>query len=88
MKHKPAGRFCAAFFSSLYLIAAAALLLAVCGHCYPHLGQWVRQTVGGGDHSPVREAFSTLAEELGAGNSLTDSLTHSYEVLTGEKTSD
>ncbi len=88
MDHKPAKRYAAAFFSVLYLIAAASLLLTVCGHCYPQLGQKLRQAVAGEEHSVVQEAFSTLTERLEAGSGFSSALQESYEVLIGETAAD
>ncbi len=88
MEHKPAKRYLAAFFSTLYLIAAASLLFTVCGHCYPQLGQKLRQAVAGDAHSAVQEAFSTLTDRLEAGDGFSAALRGSYEVLIGETAAD
>lgn len=88
MDQKPAKRYFAAFFSVLYLIAAASLLFTVCGHCYPQLGQKLRQAVAGSEHSAVQEAFSTLTNRLEAGDGFSSALRGSYEVLIGEAAAD
>jgi len=88
MDRKPVKRYAAGFFSVLYLIAAASLLLTVCGHCYPQLGQRIRQAVAGGEDSPVQEAFSTLTDRLEEGEGFSSALRGSYEVLIGETSAD
>ncbi len=81
---KRSGRF-KSFISAVYLVAAACLLFCVCAHCYPDAGQKLRQAIAGAADSPVREAFSVLAEGLGESRPVKEVLSESYEVLVGEK---
>lgn len=74
----------AAVWSTLYLVGAVCLLLAVCGHCYPHLGQTVRETIAGATDGPAREAFGVFAEGLMEEEPVREVLARSYEVLTGD----
>ena len=71
-------------FAAIYLLAAALLLLSVCGDCFPVFGRRVRNAVLGGEESPVREAFSVLADGLESGEPVKDAVTASIEVLFGE----
>ena len=73
------------FISGVYLVAAVCLLVGVCAHCYPDAGQRLRQAIAGAEDSPVREAFSVLAEGLGESRPVKEVLSESYEVLVGEK---
>lgn len=81
---KRSGRF-GAFISGVYLLASACLLLVVCAHCYPDAGARLREAFAGAEDSPVREAFSVLAEGLGESRPVKEVLSESYEVLVGEK---
>ena len=74
----------AAVLSALYLLAAAGLLLGVCGHCYPAVGRWVGTVLGGSESSPVREAFSVLSEGLERGTSLKEAARNAGSVLIGD----
>ena len=78
---KPTGKI---ILSVIYLLAAAGLLIGVCGYCYPALEQRVRQAIAGDGDSPVREAFGVLADGLGEGKPVKDTLAESYGVLTGD----
>jgi len=69
--------------SGCCLVAAAVMLLYVCSHCYPQLGNYGRKLLFGVDNSPAKEAFSVLADSLEDGNSIKDSFVRSYEVLVG-----
>ena len=82
-KAKKNGVF-AAVFSLLYLVAAIGLLLGVCGHCYPGLGQWVDTVIAGNDDSPVRAAFNILSEGLESGVPLKEAAQTSFAVLIGD----
>ena len=74
------------FISGVYLLASVCLLLVVCAHRYPDAGRWLRETMAGAVDSPVREAFSVLADGLGESRPVKEVLSESYEVLIGEKT--
>lgn len=77
------GEKLAGIISGCCLFAAAAMLLYVCSHCYPQLGNYGRELLFGVDNSPAIEAFSVLADSLEDGNSIRDSFARSYEVLVG-----
>ena len=69
------------FFSGVYLLAAVLLLLCVCGYCYPQ----TRQMFAGMEDSPVRQAFSTLAEGLETGEPVRSTMTDAVQVLFGQE---
>lgn len=80
---KTFGEKFAGIISGCCLVAAAIMLLYVCSHCYPQLGNYGRKLLFGVDDSPAREAFSVLADSLEDGNSIKDSFVRLYEVLFG-----
>lgn len=86
MEKKQKSSGIAVFFSVVYVLAALCLLLGVCGYCYPEIGDGLRQAVAGWEESPVREAFSTLADGLEAGLPMKDTVEASFEVLFGNAT--
>ena len=67
--------------SVLYVLSAAILLIVVCGVCYPQLGDTVRQVIGGWQDGAMQEAFGTLADGLGAGLPVKETVAASIEVL-------
>ena len=75
----------ATFLSILYVAAALALLLGVCGWCYPEFSQRAKEVLRGWENGQVRQAFSTLAEGLEAGEPVKETLSESIEVLLGEE---
>lgn len=75
----------ATFLSLLYVAAALVLLLGVCGWCYPEFSQRAKEVLGGWENGQVRQAFSTLAEGLEAGEPVKETLSQSFEVLLGEE---
>ncbi len=83
MEEKKKGSGVATFCSVVYILVALCLLLGVCGYCYPSFGQRLRETAGGWEDSPVRQAFGTLADGLEAGEPVKEAFAASFEVLTG-----
>ena len=75
----------AAAISVIYITAAFCLLVAVCTHCYPKVGEFGRRLVMGTEESPARAAFSVLTDSLERGNSLKNSVISSCEVLFGKE---
>ena len=75
-----------AICSAIYLLLSVCLLVGVCMHCYPQAEEKLRQAIVGVADSPVKEAFSVLAEGLGESRPVKEVLGESYEVLIGEKT--
>lgn len=86
MEDKHGGKRWIHFLSTIYITAAIWLLGVVCHICYPSVGQPIRTWMAGLEDSPVREAFSVLAEGLEKGSSVADAVSASVEVLMGEKT--
>ena len=84
MEEKKKGSGVATFFAIVYMLVALCLLLGVCGYCYPSFGQRLRETAGGWDDSPVRQAFGNLADGLEAGEPVKEAFAAAFEVLTGE----
>lgn len=76
------------FLSVCYLLVAICLLVAVCCYCYPNLEAWGRTALSGKEDSPVKAAFSVLSDSLSQGETLQDSLSLSYEALTGGSAAD
>lgn len=71
--------------SIIYLLVSICLVLAVCAHCYPAVGQKLRHIIVGATDSPVREAFGVLADGLTEDKPVKEVLSQSYEVLVGEE---
>lgn len=71
--------------SLIYLVAALWLLGAVCGSCYPAIGESIRHVMAGEEDGSVREAFSVLADGLERGEPIQNVIAASVEVLVGEK---
>ena len=84
MREKQKGNWLANLLSVLYMVAAVCLLFAVCGCCYPRMGDQVRQMIGGWKNGPVQESFRVLTESLEAGLPMKETVKASVEVLFGE----
>lgn len=81
MEQRSKGSVIATFLSLLYVAAALALLLGVCGYCYPELAQKARQVIGGSEDGAVQQAFGTLADGLEAGKPVKETLSETVEVF-------
>lgn len=81
MEQRSKGSVIATFLSLLYVAAALALLLGVCGYCYPELAQKARQVIGGWEDGAVQQAFGTLADGLEAGKPVKETLSETVEVF-------
>lgn len=82
MEEKQKNSKFASFLSGIYILAALCLLLGVCSHCYPAFGQRLRQVIGGGENSPVRQAFGVLTEGFEAGKPIKETFAATIEVFT------
>ena len=67
--------------SSLMVLGAAALLIWVCGTCYPELGVRLRTWIAGLEGNAVQEAFAVLTEGLEEGRSVKEALSDSLYLL-------
>ena len=81
MEEKKKGSKLAAFFSTVYLLAALCLLLGVVGRCFPSVEQRLRTMLTGWEDNPLQEAFHTLADGLEAGLPVGETVEASIEVL-------
>lgn len=85
MDKKKSGSGWAAFLSGLCVLGAVALLLTVCGYCYPSVRTELQEVLAGLEHGAVRQAFGTLAEGLESGEPIRETLSETVQVLLHEK---
>lgn len=82
MKRSEGGKV-AAVLSGLSLLVSIMALVLVCRFCCPEMGTKLRQLVGGLEGSPVRQAFSVMADGLGEGEPVGQTLRETVQVLFG-----
>lgn len=73
----------AAFLSGISVLLSLLALLAVIRYCYPEVEQDLRHIVSGLESSPVRQAFHTMADGLGAGEPIKETMKETAQVLFG-----
>lgn len=81
MEQRKKGSAIATCLSLLYVAVALALLLGVCGYCYPEFAHKARQVLGGWEDGAVQQAFGTLADGLEAGRPVKETLSDTVEVF-------
>ncbi len=81
MEQRKKGSAIATCLSLIYVAVAVALLLGVCGYCYPEFAQKARQVIGGWEDGAVQQAFGTLADGLEAGRPVKETLSDAAEVF-------
>lgn len=84
MKHSDGGKT-AAVLSTLSLLVSILALVLVCHSCCPELNQQLRRLVGGLEDSPVRQAFSVMADGLGSGAPVKQTMEETAQVLFGKE---
>lgn len=77
------GNKLAAVCSWISLAISIAALVLVCRNCCPELGGELRRVLGGLEDSPVRQAFSVMADGLGSGAPVKDTMRDTAQVLFG-----